>query len=85
MQLPNVSKQSLKREAEPLEDSEAERREEDHLFSTEELTEIEKRRLKHKRFHRDVDAAKSEDERTGRCCVVEEKTRKVGHTRGLRV
>lgn len=76
-----MSKQShrdlKKREAEKLKDSKAEVKEEAYLFSTEELTESEKRGLNNKRTIRDVDVAKEEDERKRRCHMAEEKTRKV--------
>lgn len=91
-QLPNLSKQPhknlKKNEAEKLEESEAEMKEEDYLFSTEELTESEKRGLNYKRTLRDVDVAEEEDERKTRFHMVEDKTRKVrpeGHTFQRRV
>lgn len=75
-----MSKQSpkspKKRKAEKLQDSGAEVKEKDYLFSTEDLTEIEKRRLNHKRILRDAE----EDERKSTCHMEEEKTRKVRHT-----
>lgn len=66
-----------KRGAEKLEYSGAEVKEEAYLFSTEELTESEKRGLNNKRTIRDVDLDKEEDERKKRCHMAEEKTRKV--------
>lgn len=59
-----------------------EEKEEDYLFTTEELTEAEKRGLTYKRTVTDVDVAKGEDERRNRCHMGEEKSRKVrrGHT-----
>lgn len=80
-QLPDLSQQSQRdpkrTEAEKTEDPEAEMKEEDYLFSTEELTESEKRRLNQKNTNRDVDVAKEEDEWKNRCHTAEEQTREV--------
>lgn len=80
-QLPDRNKQPhkdlKKKEAEKLEESEAEMKEEGYLFSTEELTESEKRGLNYKRTHSAVDVAKEEDERKKRFHMAEDNTRKV--------
>lgn len=55
-------------------------KEEDYLFTTEELTETEKRSLNYRRTVKDVDVAKEEDERRNRCHLGEDKSRKVPHT-----
>lgn len=87
-QLPELRKRSRrdylkKREAEKLEDLEAEIKDEEYLFSTEELTERERKELLYKRTLRDLAkdykkaGAKEEEERKNRYYIPEEKRRKV--------
>lgn len=87
-QLPELRKRSRrdylkKREAEKLEDLEAEIKDEEYLFSTEELTERERKELLYKRTLRDLAkdykkaGAKEEEERKNRYYMPEEKRRKV--------
>lgn len=72
-----------KREAEKLEDLEAEIKDEEYLFSTEELTERESKELLYKRTLRDLAkdykkaGAKEEEERKNRYYMPEEIRRKV--------
>lgn len=72
-----------KREAEKLEDLEAEIKDEEYLFSTEELTERERKELLYKRTLRDLAkdykkaGAKEEEERKNRYYMPEENRRKV--------
>lgn len=93
MQLPELRKRSRrdylkKREAEKLEDLEAEIKDEEYLFSTEELTERERKELMYKRTLRDLAkdykkaGAKEEEERKNRYYMPEENRRKV-RGRGL--
>lgn len=93
MQLPELRKYSRreylkKREAEKLEDLEAEIKDEEYLFSTEELTERERKELLYKRTLRDLAkdykkaGAKEEEERKNRYYMPEEKRSKV-RMRGL--
>lgn len=90
-QLPELRKHSRreylkKREAEKLEDLEAEIKDEEYLFSTEELTEREKKELLYKRTLRDLAkdykkaGAKEEEERKNRYYMPEERRRKVRKT-----
>ncbi len=73
-----------KREAEKLEDLEAEIVDDEYLFTTEELTEREKKELEYKRTLRDLAkeykkaGAKEQEERKNRYYMPEEKRRKVG-------
>lgn len=87
-QLPELRKQSRreylkKREAEKLEDLEAEIRDDEYLFSTEELTDRERRELDYKRTLRDLAkdykkaGAKEQEERKNRYYMPEEKRSKV--------
>lgn len=87
-QLPELRKHSRreylkKREAEKLEDLEAEIKDEEYLFSTEELTERERKELLYKRTLRDLAkdykkaGAKEEEERKNRYYMPEENRRKV--------
>lgn len=75
-----------KREAEKLEDLEAEIKDDEYLFSTDELTEREKRELEYKRTLRDLAkdykkaGAKEQEERKNRYYMPEEKRSKVGKT-----
>lgn len=72
-----------KREAEKLDDLEAEIADDEYLFSTEELTEREKRDLEYKRTLRDLArdykkaGAKEKEERKNRYYMPEEKRSKV--------
>lgn len=72
-----------KREAEKLEDLEAEIKDDEYLFSTEELTEREKKELEYKRTLRDLATdykkagAKEQEERKNRYYIPEEKRSKV--------
>lgn len=72
-----------KREAEKLEDLEAEIKDDEYLFSTEELTEREKKELEYKRTLRDLAkdykkaGAKEQEERKNRYYMPEEKRSKV--------
>lgn len=72
-----------KREAEKLEDLEAEIKDEEYLFSTEDLTEREQKELLYKRTLRDLAkdykkaGAKEEEERKNRYYMPEEKRTKV--------
>uniref|UniRef100_A0AAQ5XHC8 Pre-mRNA-splicing factor ATP-dependent RNA helicase DHX16 n=1 Tax=Amphiprion ocellaris TaxID=80972 RepID=A0AAQ5XHC8_AMPOC len=86
--LPELRKRSRweylkKREAEKLEDLEAEIIDEEYLFATDELTEREKRDLEYKRTLRDLAkdykkaGAKEQEERKNRYYMPEEKRRKV--------
>lgn len=88
LQLPELRKQSRweylkKREEEKLEDLEAEIKDDEYLFSTEELTEREKRELDYKRNLRDLAkeykkaGAKEQEERKNRYYMPEEKRNKV--------
>lgn len=88
LQLPELRKQSRwdylkKREEEKLEDLEAEIKDDEYLFSTEELTEREKRELDYKRNLRDLAkeykkaGAKEQEERKNRYYMPEEKRKKV--------
>lgn len=88
-QLPELRKHSRreylkKREAEKLEDLEAEIKDEEYLFASEELTEREKKELLYKRTLRDLAkdykkaGAKEEEERKNRYYMPEERRRKVG-------
>lgn len=90
-QLPELRKRSRreylkKREAEKLEDLEAEIKDEEYLFSTEELTEREQKELLYKRTLRDLAkdykkaGAKEEEERKNRYYMPEERRRKVRTT-----
>ncbi|KAI3361314.1 hypothetical protein L3Q82_013498, partial [Scortum barcoo] len=85
--LPELRKRSRweylkKREAEKLDDLEAEIRDEENLFSTDELTEREKRDLEYKRTLRDLAkdykkaGAREQEERKNRYYMPEEKRRK---------
>lgn len=73
-----------KREAEKLEDLEAEIKDEEYLFSAEELTERERKDLDYKRTLRDLAkdykkaGAKEQEERKNRYYMPEENRRKVG-------
>lgn len=73
-----------KRETEKLEDLEAEIKDDEYLFPTEELTEREKRDLDYKRTLRDLAkdykkaGAKEQEERKNRYYMPEEKRSKVG-------
>ena len=73
-----------KREAEKLEDLEAEIIDDEYLFSTDELTEREKKELDYKRNLRDLAkdykkaGAKEQEERKNRYYIPEEKRSKVG-------
>uniref|UniRef100_A0A8C7Y606 RNA helicase n=1 Tax=Oryzias sinensis TaxID=183150 RepID=A0A8C7Y606_9TELE len=72
-----------KREAEKLEDLEAEIKDEEYFFSLDELTERERRDLEHKRILRDLAqdykkaGAREQEERKNRYYMPEEKRRKV--------
>lgn len=72
-----------KREAEKLEDLEAEIKDEEYLFSTDELTERESKELEYKRKLRDLASeykkagAKEHEERKNRYYMPEEKRNKV--------
>lgn len=88
LQLPELRKHSRreylkKREAEKLEDLEAEIKDEEYLFATEELTERERKELMYKRTLRDLAkdykkaGAKEEEERKNRYYMPEEIRRKV--------
>lgn len=90
-QLPELRKRSRwdylkKREAEKLEDLEAEIIDDEYLFSTEELTERERKELEYKRTLRDLAkdykkaGAKEHDERKNRYYMPEETRKKVGQT-----
>lgn len=89
LQLPELRKRSRweylkKRETEKLEDLEAEIKDDEYLFSTEELTEREKKDLDYKRTLRDLAkdykkaGAKEQEERKNRYYMPEEKRSKVG-------
>lgn len=91
LQLPELRKRSRwdylkKREAEKLEDLEAEIRDDEYLFSSEELTEKEKKELSYKRTLRDLATdykkagAKEQEERKNRYYMPEEKRSKVDTT-----
>lgn len=89
LQLPELRKRSRwdylkKREAEKLEDLEAEINDDEYLFSTDDLTEREKKELEYKRTLRDLAkdykkaGAKEQEERKNRYYMPEEKRSKVG-------
>lgn len=73
-----------KREAEKLEDLEAEIKDDEYLFHTDELTERERKELEYKRTLRDLAkdykkaGAKEQEERKNRYYMPEEKRSKVG-------
>lgn len=75
-----------KRESEKLEDLEAEIHDDEYLFSTDELTERERKELEYKRTLRDLAkdykkaGAKEQEERKNRYYMPEEKRSKVGTT-----
>lgn len=88
LQLPELRKRSRwdylkKRETEKMEDLEADIKDDEYLFSTEELTEREKRDLDYKRTLRDLAkdykkaGAKEQEERKNRYYMPEEKRSKV--------
>lgn len=88
LQLPELRKRSRwdylkKREAEKLEDLEAEILDEEYLFSSAELTEREKKNLEYKRTVRDLAkdykkaGAKEQEERRNRYYIPEESRMKV--------
>uniref|UniRef100_A0A671VUB8 Pre-mRNA-splicing factor ATP-dependent RNA helicase DHX16 n=1 Tax=Sparus aurata TaxID=8175 RepID=A0A671VUB8_SPAAU len=89
--LPELRKRSRwdylkKRESEKLEDLEAEIHDDEYLFSTDELTERERKELEYKRTLRDLAkdykkaGAKEQEERKNRYYMPEEKRSKVGTT-----
>lgn len=88
LQLPELRKRSRweylkKRETEKMEDLEADIKDDEYLFSTEELTEREKKDLDYKRTLRDLAkdykkaGAKEQEERKNRYYMPEEKRSKV--------
>lgn len=89
LQLPELRKESrrqylTKREQEKLEDLEAEIADEEYLFSTQKLTDKERKDLEYKRQIRDLArdykkaGAKEQEERKNRYYMPEEKRNKVG-------